>query len=226
MSIRYAIIACLAATILPASTLHASTLSERVYRELTELHGVLEADRGDEALRGAERLLQRKISKHERAQVLLLKIDILLGMERYENAITMIRQVIASNAVPKARREQLHYNLGQLYSQVGRWRDAIRVLEAWLREATEPPANAYFVLAACQMELDNLGEARRWADRGRMATTKLTYPQYQFLASVYAQQSDWPVLQTLLQEAIEAFWSAAWNPRRWPCCAWLMPMAS
>lgn len=205
MNRRLALLAMLAAAVLAGPPLPAATLSEKVFRVLTEIYELREADKTDEALRKAESLLNRRLSDHERAQTLLLKTDLLLGLERYREAIVPMEAALATGAVPEQRIDQIRYNLGQLYSQVGRYREAIRVLESWIREAKSVPANAYFVLAACHLELNALKAARRWADKGRAESDTLSYSQYQFIASIYVQQSDWTALQTLLEEAIQAF---------------------
>ena len=193
------------AAVLAASSVYAATLSEKVFRRLTEIYELREADRHGEALRETESLLRRKLSEHERAQILLLKADLLLGQERYRDAIVPMETALATGAVPEQRIDQIRYNLGQLYSQVGRYRDAVRVLEAWVRETGDVPPNAYFVLAACHLELNALRAARRWADKGRDKSQKLTHSQYQFLVSIYVQQSDWTAMQKLLEEAIEVY---------------------
>ena len=195
MSFRLALVAVLAATVLASPPLPAATLSEKVFRMLTDIYELREADKNAEALRRTEGLLNRKLSDHERAQVLLLKSDLLLTLERYREAIQPMEAALATGAVPEQRLDQIRYNLGQLYSQIGRYRDAIRVLESWIREAASIPTNAYFVLAACHLELNALRQARRWADKGRDESDKLTYTQYQFIASIYVQQSDWTALQ-------------------------------
>ena len=205
MSVRLAAIAILAATVLAAPPLSAATLSEKVFRKLSEIYELREADKPAEALRETDNLLRRKLSDHEQAQTLLLKADLLLGQDRYKDAIAPMEAALATGAVPEKRLDQIRYNLGQLYSQAGRYRDAIKILEGWVRNVQNVPANAYFVLAACHLELDALRPARRWADKGRAESKKLSYSQYQFIASIYVQQSDWSALQKLLEEAIEAF---------------------
>lgn len=205
MIARLAAVAVLAAAVLAAPPLSAATLSEKVFRKLTDIYELREADKNAEALRETESLLRRKLSEHEQAQVLLLKADLLLGEERYRDAIAPMESALATGAVPEKRIDQIRYNLGQLYSQVGRYRDAIRVLESWIRSAKSVPSNAYFVLAACHLEVNALRAARNWADKGRAKADKLSYSQYQFLASIYVQQSDWTVLQKLLEEAIQKF---------------------
>ena len=205
MSARLTAVACLIAAALASQPLLASTLSERVFRKLSDIYELREADKTSEALGKTNSLLNRKLSKHERAQVLLLKVDLLLGLERYKDAIAPMEAALATGAVPEQRLDMIRYNLGQLYSQVGRYRDAVRVLEAWVREAKSVPANAYFVLAACHLELNALKAARRWADKGRTESKKLSYSQYQFLASIYVQQSDWSDLQKLLEEALQVY---------------------
>ena len=205
MSARLAAVAVLVAAVLAAPMLPAATLSEKVFRKLSDIYELREADKLGEALRQTESLLNRKLSEHERAQVLLLKADLLLGQDRYKDAIAPMESALATGAVPEQRLDQIRYNLGQLYSQVGRYRDAIRILESWIRGAKSVPANAYFVLAACHLETNALRAARDWADKGRAKAQKLSYSQYQFIASIYARQSDWTALQKLLEEAIEAF---------------------
>lgn len=205
MNLRLALVAVLAAAVLASPPLPAATLSEKVFRILTEIYELREADKTAEALRRTEGLLNRKLSDHERAQILLLKSDLLLTLERYREAISPMEKALATGAVPEQRIDQIRYNLGQLYSQIGRYRDAVRVLESWIREAKSIPSNAYFVLAACHLELNALRQARRWADKGRDESDKLTYTQYQFIASIYVQQSDWTALQKLLEEAIRSF---------------------
>ena len=205
MIARLAAVAVLAAAVLAAPPLSAATLSEKVFRKLSEIYELREADKAAEALQETESLLRRKLSDHERAQTLLLKADLLIGQDRYRDAIAPMEAALATGAVPDTRIDQIRYNLGQLYSQIGRYRDAIKVLEAWVRDAQNVPANAYFVLAACHLELNALRAARRWADQGRDESDALSYSQYQFLASIYVQQSDWPALQKLLEEAVQKF---------------------
>lgn len=205
MNARLATVAVLVAAVLAAPPLPAATLSEKVFRKLSEIYELREADKPTEALRATDSLLRRKLSDYERAQTLLLKVDLLLGQDRYRDAITPMEAALATGAVPEQRLDQIRYNLGQLYSQVGRYRDAIRTLEAWVRDAKNVPVNAYFVLAACHLELNALRPARRWADKGRAESDKLSYSQYQFLASIYVRQSDWSALQKLLEEAIQVF---------------------
>lgn len=205
MSRRLAAAAVLAAAVLAAPPLPAATLSEKVFRVLTEIYELREADKIAEALRKTDGLLNRKLSDHERAQTLLLKSDLLLGQDRYRDAIAPMEGALKTGAVPEQRLDQIRYNLGQLYSQVGRYRDAVRVLESWIGEAKSVPANAYFVLAACHLELNALRPARRWADKGRAESDALSYSQYQFIASIYVQQSDWTALRKLLEEAVAAF---------------------
>ncbi len=202
---RFRIAAALVVTALATTPALAATLSEKVYRKLSEIYELREADQTAEALRETDSLLRRKLSDHERAQTLLLKADLLLARERYEEAIAPMEAALATGAVPEQRADQIRYNLGQLYSQAGRFRDAIRILESWTRSASSVPANAYFVLAACHLELDALRPARRWADKGRSESDNLSYSQYQFIASIYAQQSDWNALRELLEEAIKEF---------------------
>ncbi len=187
---------------LVSSPILAATVSEKVFRRLTEIHELRDTNKPEEALRATDRLLKSRIKEHERAQGLLLKADILLQLERYKDAIAPMEAALASGHIMDARARQVRYNLAQMYSQTGRYRDAIKTLEIWLRDEKNPPANAFFMIAFAHLELNSLRNARRYADMGREATSKLTQGQYQFLGGIYLRQTDWNALQGLLEEAI------------------------
>ncbi len=181
------------------------TLSERVFRSLTEIHELREANQNEKALSKTDQLLSRSLSDHERAQTLLMKSDLLLLLERYREAIDPLEAVLSNPEIPKARISYVRYTLGQLYSQIGKYQDSIRHLEAWVQEAEQPTANAFFMLAVAYLELKQLRQARRHADTARRVAETLSEGQYQFLGSIYLQDKDWKALQQLLEEAIFAF---------------------
>ena len=183
------------------------TLSPRVYRALSSIYELRDAGNAAAALRDTAELLEsRRLSAYERAQTQLLLVDLLLGEERYEDAIRPLQAALDGDGLPAARRAQTRYTLGQLYNQVGRHREALSTLEAWLQEADEVPPRAYFTLAVTCLELERVKDARRYADQAREAAgEKLSRAQYQFLAALYFQQADWRALSPLLVEAIGRF---------------------
>ena len=183
------------------------TLSPRVFRALSAIYELRDEGQAGEALRDTQELLEsRRLSAYERAQTQLLLVDLLLGEERYEDAIKPLRAALDGDGLPEARRAQTRYTLGQLYNQVGKHREALRTLEAWLKEADEVPPRAYFTLAVTCLELERVKDARRYADQARKAAgDKLSRAQYQFLAALYFQQADWRALSPLLVEAIGRF---------------------
>lgn len=205
MTPRLALAAALAAAVLGSQAVWAATLSERIFRSLTEIHELREADKNDAALAKTNSLLNRSMSDYERAQTLLLKADLLMLMERYENAVQPLEEALKTGAVPKGRVPQIRSSLGQLYAQIGRYRDAIRLLEEWLRDEAKPPANVYFMLAMAYLETKQIKPARRNVDLARQATRKMTESQYRFAGNIYLQQSDWRALQQLLEEAIRTY---------------------
>ena len=205
MTRRTALAAVLAAAMLGSQAVGAATLSERVFRSLSEIHELREAQKLGEALSMTDRLLSRSMSDHERAQTLLLKADLLMLMERYEDTVQPLEKALQTGAVPKARVPHIRSTLGQLYAQIGRYRDAIKLLEEWLREEEKPPANVYFMLAMAYLETKQLKPARRNVDLARKAADKMTESQYRFAGSIYLQQSDWRALQQLLEEAIRMY---------------------
>lgn len=190
-----------------AEVAFSKTLSQRVYRQLTEVHELRDAGEYNEALRNTRDVLNSsRLTDFERAQTKLLLADLLLTKERYRDAVPVLEAILREPGLEDKRKDTLRFTLGQLYQQVGRYRDALQMLETWLRTTEEVPVETYFLLAVLCLELDRQSTALRYANEGREAAgNKLTQSQYEFLAAVYFQNSRWRDLRELLTEALEKF---------------------
>ena len=199
------LLACLA--LAPAPPAFAGTVSQQVYRALSAIHELRDAGDHAQALADARSLLDSlRLSDFERAQTRLLLADLLLGLERYADAVPVLEAALREPGIPEGRKPQTRFALGQLYRQTGRLREALELLEDWLRAAGEVPARAYFMLAALHLELEQPAAAYRYAERGRDAAGDgLTRAQFHFLSAVYFRRSDWDALQSLLVEALARF---------------------
>jgi tetratricopeptide (TPR) repeat protein len=78
----------------------------------------------------------------------------------YPNAVKAFAKALAANALPMQQREQLQYNLGQLYIVTGQYDDGIKVLQTYISTACAPvAAEAHIFLANALTERKRYTEA-------------------------------------------------------------------
>ncbi len=81
------------------------------------------------------------------------------SQEDYKNAVKAFAKALEKDVLPRANREQLRYNLGQLYIVTGQFEDGIKTLQTYIDTACGPvPAEAHIFLA------NAMSEAKRYAE--------------------------------------------------------------
>ena len=194
------------AVALASHTLQASTLSPRVYKQLTQAYELREEKEIDEAHSIVRRILgYARLTDYERAQTWLLQSDLYLLEEKFRQAIAPMRQALDLRVLKESRRGQIYFTLGQLYSHIGEPARTIELMEPWIRNESEVPLNAYFVLAAAYLQEKKPTQALRYAERGHATDATLNPAQYQFLTSLYVRQSLYVKARESLQEALAQF---------------------
>lgn len=101
------------------------------------------------------------------------------GRNDYPNAIKAFAKAVATNVLPQNQREQLLYNLGQLYIIAGQHDEGIKALQDYLARAcgTVPP-EAHIFLANALSERKRFKEAIPQID---LAISKVKEPKEQWL---------------------------------------------
>ncbi len=78
----------------------------------------------------------------------------------YQGAVKAFAKALSFNALPQSQREQLQYNLGQLYIVAGQFEDGIKTLQDYIANACSPvPGDVHIFLANALSEKKRYQEA-------------------------------------------------------------------
>lgn len=136
------------------------SMSERVYKQLTEAQELIEAkdyDNGLAALRELER--QPKLSHYEKAQLYNYFAYTFFTLEKYQDAIDSYEKVLAQPELPEALETNSLYTLAQLYFIVEDYQKAIDIINRWFSLTEKPTENAYMLLGQGYYQLEKYKES-------------------------------------------------------------------
>jgi tetratricopeptide (TPR) repeat protein len=143
------------------------TLSERTGRALNDALNLANEDppQTQEAINTINQLLQRQLPPYDRATALEVRGQLYFQVDRPNEALRDFVEVLNLDVLPFDRQRQIRRNVAQLYYTQERFDEAIRFMQAYIREAgAEAQANDYFILAAAYVQQDNFSSARQPAE--------------------------------------------------------------
>lgn len=136
------------------------TMTEPVYKRLTQIHELMGEGELDEALERLEGLKRGRLSPYENALVLQTYGFVYAQQGKYGPAIDSFEQCIALDALPNIAQQGMLYSLAGLYGAQDRFQDAVDIMVTWFKFAQEPvPANAYMLVGSSYSELDDYPKA-------------------------------------------------------------------
>jgi tetratricopeptide (TPR) repeat protein len=110
----------------------------------------------------------------------------------YPNAVKAFAKALTTNALPQKQREQLQYNLGQLYIVVGQFDDGIKTLQTYMANACSPiPAEAHIFLANALSERKRYSEALPQIDLAISKAKEAKELWYQMKLAIAYEQKDY-----------------------------------
>ena len=136
------------------------SMSEKVYKKLTEAQELIEAKNYDEGLAALNDLAQQpKLSDYEKAQLYNYFAYTYFTLERYEDAIYSYEIVLAQPDLPEALETNSLYTLAQLYFIIENYRKAVDVINRWFTLTEKPTENAYMLLGQAYYQLEQYKES-------------------------------------------------------------------
>ena len=131
------------------------SMSEKVYKKLTEAQELIEAKNYEEGLAALDDLAREpKLSNYEKAQLYNYFAYTYFTLERYEDAIASYEQVLAQPDLPEALETNSLYTLAQLYFIIENYRKAVDVINKWFAVTEKPTENAYMLLGQGYYQLE------------------------------------------------------------------------
>ena len=131
------------------------SMSEKVYKQLTEAQELIEAKDYDAGLAALSDLAREpKLSDYEKAQLYNYFAYTYFTLERYEDAIYSYETVLAQPDLPEALETNSLYTLAQLYFIIENYRKAVDIINRWFDLTEKPTENAYMLLGQGYYQLE------------------------------------------------------------------------
>jgi tetratricopeptide (TPR) repeat protein len=121
---------------------------------------------------------RKSLNDHEKALMYQTFAFTYSSQGKYKESIPYFEKCLAQDAMPESAARQTEYNLAQIYMSVERYRDALKILEPWLKQANNPSASAYYLVGMAHVQLEDAKSALPYA---RMAVRKSKKPRESYL---------------------------------------------
>ena len=136
------------------------SMSEKVYKKLTEAQELIEAKNYDAGLAALSDLAKEpKLSDYEKAQLYNYFAYTYFTLERYDDAIYSYEIVLSQPDLPEALETNSLYTLAQLYFIIENYKKAVDVINKWFALTEKPTENAYMLLGQGYYQLEQYKES-------------------------------------------------------------------
>ena len=139
-----------------------TTMSERVYRQLADVHELLgeggEGGEGklDAALAALDRIGTRNLAPYELAQVQQARGFIHAQQGRDDAALAAFERCIALDALPTFAQQGVVFAVARYYAGAERYRESNQAAMRWFRFAPDPGADAYMLVGVNHVQQGDL----------------------------------------------------------------------
>ncbi len=182
------------------------SLNPIVARDLLTAYELLQEEKFREGLAVLDKLMAERganMKPFDLASVLQIRGSARVNLDQFKGAIADFKKAYSLKALPAAQNLQLLFNIAQLEFQAENYKAAITHLEAWLREAESPDANAHYLLAAAYFYEKNFRAARAPIERAISLADSPRKQYYDLANIVYAEQNLVTPRIQLLERIIE-----------------------
>ncbi len=186
----------------------AQSLDPSIARDLLVAYEKLEASNYRDALADLNRLIERRgesMKPFDRASVLQIRGTTYVNLENYPAALRDFEQVVKSEALPPEQISQMRFNIAQLYFLTEKYPEAIRNFTEWIKQAENPSANAYSMLAAAYYYTKDYRNARGAIEQAIRRSSEPERRYYDLANAIYSELS-LTRERTLLLERMIALW--------------------
>lgn len=178
-------------------------LTREIAEKLLEANEHLDKDEYDKALALVnEAADRRKLGPGDLAQIHRFRGYIYLNQGKNELAIEELRQSLEAKGLDLAAEQTTTYSLAQLYTQAGKYDQALGLIDAYFASIETPKPDAYYLKAMILVQQEKFDAALAPA---RMAVDMSPQPReswVQLLVAIYGNQKDYPSVATTLQRLI------------------------
>jgi tetratricopeptide (TPR) repeat protein len=142
---------------------------------------------------------RRRLGPAELAQIHRFRGYILLNQGQSEPAAAEFQKSLAQDALDRSAEQAMTYSLAQLQTQLGRYGEALALIETWFAAEESPKPDAYYLKAMILVQQEKFAEA---AEPARIAVERSPEPReswLQLLVAIYGHLKDYPKVASTLE---------------------------
>lgn len=178
-------------------------LRRQVAEKLLAANELLDEEKYDEALALVnEAADRRKLGPGDLAQIHRFRGYIYVNKGMNEKAVEELQKSLDAKGLDLAAEQTTTYSLAQLYTQLGKYDEALGLVDAYFASIETPKPDAYYLKAMILVQQEKFAEALAPA---RMAVDMSPQPReswVQLLVAIYGNQKDYPNVARTLQRLI------------------------
>jgi len=187
----------------PKTTPQQGALSKRVAEKLSQANELLQQDKYDAALAIVDELAGRsKLDPLEVAQIHRFRGYILLSKGQVDQVPEEFQKSLEQHALDPLAEQQMTYSLAQIYTQLGKYDDALALINSWFEGESEPKPEAYHLKAMILVQQEKFKEALAPAKTAVETEPSPKESWVQLLVAIYSQLQDYPNVAATLQKLI------------------------
>ncbi len=160
------------------------------YSQAIQMLNDLEAQRGD------------RFKPYDRAIVNQVRGGFKAQTEDYRGALRDFQAAIDTGSLPPDTVNSLRYAVAQLQFQLENYDAAIAGLQQWLRTETDPPANAYYLLAIAYIQTERFRQAQDPMERAIRLKEENDKNWFDALNLIYSENNEYGKRAALLERMI------------------------
>jgi tetratricopeptide (TPR) repeat protein len=141
---------------------------------------------------------RRRLGPAELAQIHRFRGYIFVNQGKLAPAAGEFERSLAQDAIDRAAEQAMSYSLAQLYTQLGRYDEALRVIDAWFAGEENPKPDAWYLKA---MILVQQGKFREAVEPARIAVERSPQPKESWLqlqVAIHGNLKDYPTVAAVL----------------------------
>src|SRR5690606_23061461 len=178
------------------------TISERTGERLNEAIEYLNQDNYAGARQVLSQINMDRLSPYEASRVHQIWSGIEYSEGNYAAARQRLQQAIDAGGFNDREVLQARYQIAQIYMAEENWREGAAALEEWFRQAPEPNAAAYYLLAAAYYQMEDMNRALEPAKKAVEIAAKPQASWIELLLALYLTREEYDAAVPLLERLI------------------------
>ncbi len=204
-----AVTALLLSTLLPTAAARAEAkgkstgISKPVAEKLLAAYELLQNDKYDESLALVDALAERRrLKAPEIAQIHRFRGYIFVNKGMSEQAAAEFQKSLAQKALDPEAEQVMTYSLAQIYTQLGKYDQALALINTYFQAEQSPKADAFYLKAMILVQQEKFADA---VEPAKAAVARSAEPRESWVALlvvIYSQLKDYPNVAATLEQLI------------------------